>query len=311
MSAQPHADESAWTIKRLLTWTTEYLDRQGVEETRLATEVLLAHATNRRRIDLYARPEEIPNAMQVESFRGLVKRAASHEPIAYLVGEREFLSLSFKVTRDVLIPRPETETLIEAVVDYCREKRLERPRLVDIGTGSGCIAVAILTQIENAKVVATDISQEALAVTTENAEHHGVLDRLEVVRADRLALPPEIVPSGGFDVLMSNPPYVPQDEMSDLSENVRRYEPTGALTDGADGLSFYRSIVSDGPKLLAGDGAVVVEIGDGQADRVRDVMESRGVFREVRHLTDTVTGRQRVLVLSRVAQPSDEPIKEG
>lgn len=311
MSAHPHVDESAWTIKRLLTWTSEYLDRQGVGETRLAAEVLLAHSTNRRRIDLYARPEEIPNAMQVERFRGLVKRAASHEPIAYLVGEREFLSLSFKVTRDVLIPRPETETLIEAVVDYCREKRLDRPQLVDIGTGSGCIAVSILTQIENAEVVATDISQEALAVTTENAERHGVLDRLEVVRADRLALPPEVVPSSGFDVLMSNPPYVPHDEMSDLSENVRCYEPTNALTDGADGLSFYRSIVSDGPKLLAGDGAVVVEMGDGQADRVRDVLESRGVYREVRRLADTVTGRERVLVLSRIGQPSDEPIKEG
>jgi len=300
MSAQPHADESVWTIKRLLTWTSEYLGAQGVEETRLAAEVLLAHATNRRRIDLYARPEDVPNAMQVEKFRDLVKLAANHEPIAYLVGAKEFLSLSFKVTRDVLIPRPETETLVEAVVDYCRERTLTRPRLVDIGTGSGCIAVAILTQLKNAKVVATDISQEALDVASENAARHGVSDRFEAVPADRLALPTGVVPSGGFDVLMSNPPYVAQEDMSELPANVRDCEPTGALTDGADGLSFYRSIASDGPELSASDGAVVVEIGDGQADRARDLLESHGHYRQVRCVADTVTGRERVLVLSRV-----------
>ncbi|MCH7993323.1 MAG: peptide chain release factor N(5)-glutamine methyltransferase [Planctomycetes bacterium] len=300
MSAQPHADESAWTIKRLLTWTSEYLGAQGVEETRLAAEVLLAHATDRRRIDLYARPEDVPDAMQVEKFRGLVKLAANHEPIAYLVGVKEFLSLSFKVTRDVLIPRPETETLVEAVVDYCRERTLDRPRLVDIGTGSGCIAVAILTQMENARVVATDISQEALDVASENAARHGVSDRFEAVPADRLALPTEVVPSGGFDVLMSNPPYVTQEEWSELPANVRDCEPTGALTDGADGLSFYRSIACDGPELSARDGIVVVEIGDGQADHARDVLESHGHYRQVRRVADTVTGRERVLVLSRV-----------
>ncbi|MCH8149655.1 MAG: peptide chain release factor N(5)-glutamine methyltransferase [Planctomycetes bacterium] len=300
MSAQPHADESVWTIKRLLTWTGEYLERQGVDETRLAAEVLLAHATNCRRIDLYARPEDIPSAVHVEKFRGLVKLAARHEPIAYLVGVKEFLSLSFKVTRDVLIPRPETETLVEAVVDYCRERMFGRPRLVDIGTGSGCIAVAILTQLENATVVATDISQEALDVASQNAAQHGVSDRFEAVLADRLALPTEVVPSGGFDVLMSNPPYVAQEDISELPANVRDCEPTGALTDGADGLSFYRSIAASGPALSASDGAVVVEIGDGQADRAKDALENDGGYRQVRRLADTVTGRERVLVLSRV-----------
>ena len=227
------------------------------------------------------------------------RRIQERVPVAYLLQQAWFAGLEFYVDERVLVPRsPLAELIGSRFSPWVQPDKVHRA--LDLGTGSGCIAVAILSQLENAKVVATDISQEALDVASENAARHGVSDRFEAVPADRLALPTEVVPSGGFDVLMSNPPYVTQEEWSELPANVRDCEPTLALTDGADGLSFYRSIASDGPELSASDGAVVVEIGDGQADRARDLLESHGHYRQVRRVPDTVTGRERVLVLSRV-----------
>ena len=300
MSAEPHANDAAWTIGRLLSWTSDYLTRNGVDDARLASEVLLAHATRRRRIDLYARPEEIPDPEEVGRFRTLVKQAAAHEPIAYLVGEKEFFSLTFKVTREVLIPRPETETLVEGVIDHCVRMVPAEPRLIDLGTGCGCIAVALLTQVKGARVVATDVSRAALAVAKENAVRHGVADRLIPVEADRLALPAKVVPEGGFDVLVSNPPYVAAATFRKLGAGVRAYEPEAALTDGGDGLSFYRSIAADAPGLLAPEGVVFVEVGDGQSRAVRETVEQAGTLVQQRSWKDQVVGQERVLMFGRV-----------
>ena len=300
MSAEPHANDAAWTIGRLLSWTSDYLTRHEVDDARLASEVLLAHATQRRRIDLYARPEEIPNPEQVRRFRALVKQAAAREPIAYLVGEKEFFSLAFKVTREVLIPRPETETLVEKVIDYCVKKGPAKPRLIDLGTGCGCIAVVVLTQVEGSRVVATDVSRAALAVAKENAACHGVGDRFIPVEADRLALPAAVVPEGGFDVLMSNPPYVAAAALRKLDTGVRAYEPEVALTNGGDGLSFYRSIATDAPGLLAEEGVVFVEIADGQAAAAREAVERTGALMQRGSWKDAVVGRERVLMFGRV-----------
>jgi release factor glutamine methyltransferase len=300
MSAQPRAEDDAWTIGRLLNWTSQYLSERQVDDARLSAEVLLAHATALRRIDLYARPDDVPNGDQIARFRELVRRAGMHEPIAYLVGDKEFLSLSFKVTPAVLIPRPETETLVEAVADFCRDRSLGEPRLFDLGTGSGCMAVAVLRLLPGALVVGRDVSKEALGVAAENAVRHQVSDRFTPVPADRLALPADVVPAEGFDVLMSNPPYIPQDEMASLDACVRDYEPAIALTDDADGLSFYHAILKDGPGLLSPRGAVIVEVGDDQANAVRDLMTKSGAFQLTRMVKDSVTRRDRVLVLSRV-----------
>lgn len=300
MNAPTNTDAAEWTIGRLLNWTSDYLARHNVDEARLAAEVLLSHAAGCRRIDLYARFDKVLSETRLGPFREWVRRAAAQEPIAYLVEQKEFFSLSFRVTRDVLIPRPETEVLVEYVLDHCREAQLPEAKLLDLGTGSGCVVVAVLTQLEGAHAVATDVSPAALEIATFNAERHGLLDRLTLVEADRLLLPDAVVPDGGFDVLMSNPPYVPVDTMESLHVTVRKYEPSVALTDGADGLSFYRSVANDGPGLLAADGTVIVEVGDGQAAAAIEAVQRTGKLVHRKTQKDRVTGQERVLMFSLV-----------
>lgn len=298
MGAQTDANTTDWTIGRLLNWTSDYLTRHGVEDARLASEVLLAHATGCRRIDLYTWFERTVAGGQLDRFRDWVRRAAAGEPIAYIVEEKEFFSLAFRVTPDVLIPRPETEVLVECVLDHCARAGLSQPQFLDIGTGSGCIVVAVLTQLESARAVATDVSPAALTIAKLNAERHRVSDRLALVEADRLALPGEVVPESGFDVLMSNPPYVGVDGMDSLDTMVRKYEPAVALTNGGDGLSFYRSIAESGASLLAAGGVVIVEVANGQAASASEVLEKTGKFVHRETRTDRVVGQDRVVVFS-------------
>lgn len=287
-----------WTLGRLLAWTTKHLDLLG-SDARLASEVLLSHAIGCRRIDLYTRFDETPDEPSLDRFRGWVRRAACGEPIAYLVGEKEFFSLAFQVTPEVLIPRPETEVLVECVLDHCAARKLSQPRLLDIGTGSGCIAVALLVRLNNATVVATDISEGALRLASGNAQRHGVCDRMTLIKADRLQQPKEGMLGEPFDVLISNPPYVPAADLHSLDAAVREFEPTMALSDGDDGLSFYRSIAEDGPVFLNPEGVVFVEVGDGAAGNVIETMESYGGLIHQRTWIDRVVGQERVLMFSR------------
>lgn len=297
MNTHPEAVGAPWTIGRLLSWTTEYLANHGVDEPRLATEVLLAHAAECSRIHLYTRFEEVLNGDRLGRFREWVKRAAQHEPIAYLVEEKEFYSLAFRVTPDVLIPRPETEALVEAVVDHGALPNLAGCRILELGTGSGCIVVALLKQLPAATAVATDVSSAALAVARANAERHGVQDRLRLLEADRLALPAG--EAGPFDVLVSNPPYVASETLATLHPTVRDFEPRIALTDGGDGLSFYHSIASEGRAWLTSAGVVFLEIADGAHAEVVAVMAAHGAFELVRSWKDRVTGRDRVVLFRR------------
>ena len=306
MSTLANAEETKWSLTRLLSWTSEYFERQQLDDARLSAEVLLAHAAGCRRIDLYARFDDILGDTRVKHYRELVRRAAEREPVAYLVGEKDFFSLPFRVTPDVLIPRSETETLVECAVDHCRRAGLTHPRLLDIGTGSGCVTVAALCELEQATAVATDVSTEALAIAEENAERHGVASRVSFVEADGLALPEGTVPAGGFDILMSNPPYVSADAMAGLDAAVRDYEPTTALSDGADGLSFYRQFAREASDLLAPLGLIMVEIGDGQESAVVDAMSKDGKLVQRGSWKDRVTRRERVLVFSRATSGTEE-----
>ena len=282
----------------MLSWTSDYLTQRHVEDARLAAEVLLAHAAECKRIDLYARFDTVLDHARIARFRELVKRAAALEPIAYIVGEKEFFSLPFCVTPAVLIPRPETETVVEVVIDHCTREGLGTPWLLDLGTGAGCIAVALLTQLKGANAVATDVSTAALEIAEANAERHGVRDRLTPVQADRLALPAGVVPEGGFDVVVSNPPYVARDALDSLDAGVRQFEPREALTDEHDGLSFYRAIVADAPELLAPHGVVVVEVGDGQAQAVTETVVSGGKLAHRGTWKDRVTALERAVMFS-------------
>jgi len=306
MGAQPKHVNGEWSIGRLLGWTVEYLTQHRVDEPRLASEVLLAHALVCRRIDLYARFESVPAQAAVERYRDWVRRAAKHEPIAYLVGEKEFFSLAFHVSPAVLIPRPETETLVEAVLDHCRQGGLTAPELWDLGTGSGCIAVALLVHLPAARVVASDLSPEALAVARANAESHGVAGRLVTAEADGVSLSAPVVPAGGFDVIVSNPPYIAALEVEELDECVRRYEPRRALTDGNDGLDLFRALGAEASRFLRPDGVVAVEVGGGQADEAAAAVERAGELTLRRRCRDRVSGQVRGLVFGWTARPEEQ-----
>lgn len=291
--------QQPWTIGRLLNWTADYLTQRAVDEPRLTAEVLLAQAVTCRRIELYTRFDEVLAADPLARFRSLVKRAADHEPAAYLVGEKEFYSLPFFVTPAVLIPRPETETLVESAIELLSATEVEHPSILDLGTGSGCIAVALAKQLPEARIVGTDVSPDALAVARSNVERNFVSDRVTLIEADRLNLPPETVPPGGFDLLVSNPPYVAVAAMTGLDRTVQAFEPSIALTDGDDGLSFYRCIASEGATVVKLAGHVIVEVADGQADAVVDALVAGHAWTHVRTMKDRVTRLQRVVIFQK------------
>ncbi len=295
MSEEPRTAEQPWTIARLLSWTTGFLDQSQVDSPRLAAELLLAHVLDCAKIDLYARFEYAPTEEEKTAFRDLVRRAAEQEPVAYLIGRKEFYSLNFEVTSEVLIPRPETETLVERVIDYCRGADLPQANFLDMGTGSGCIAVALLTQMPEACGVGSDISPAALAVAGRNAATHDVVDRLRLVAADGLRLPEGCSPEGGFDLIVSNAPYVAEADMDTLPENVRRYEPSLALTAGPDGLRFYRHMHEWAPKILKPAGSLFIEIGAGMSAEVREVLETAGAFEHAGTWSDATDPHDRVM----------------
>jgi len=292
------AAPAEWTIARLLAWTAEHLDRRGVAEGRLASEVLLSRALECPRIQLYTRMNESPPPPRLDAFREWVKRAAAGEPIAYIVGEKEFFSLGFRVTGDVLIPRPETEALVEGVIDWCVARQLPAACVWDLCTGSGCVGIAVIKHLPTARVVASDISEQALAVARSNAERHQVADRFLTVRADRLSLSGEAAPESGFDVLVCNPPYIPSEALAGLDKGIRDFEPRLALTDEGDGLSFYRDIAAEAPVRLCAGGVVMVEVADDRAAAVVDVFAAQPGWVHKQSLRDRVTGRERVVVMA-------------
>ena len=265
-----------WTVGRLLQWTKDWLGRRGVDEPRLSAELLLAHALRCAKIEVYTRFDDVPEEACLTKYRELVRRAGEHEPIAYLLGKKEFFSLDFEVSPAVLVPRPETETLVHAVVDYCRADPREEWSILDAGTGSGCIAVAVAKYVGEASVVATDQAVDAVAVCRKNVERHGLANRVRVVQADWIDVPPELRPRDGYDVIVSNPPYIIQATLTSLPPTVRDYEPLAALDGGPDGLAAYRRLAETAPAALAPGGAVFVELGHGQCDAVVEIFAGRG-----------------------------------
>lgn len=257
-----------WTIGRLLDWTRQHFQTKGIEDARLCAELLLAKAMSCQKIMLYTRINDSPTDEQRTAFREMVKAAAEHRPIAYVVGRKEFYSLDFAVTPDVLIPRPETELLVEKTLAWCKANPRESYSLLDIGTGSGCIAVTLCKKMPTMTAVATDLSKAALAVAEENAKTHGVANRVRFAESDLLDLIETVAPADGFDIIVSNPPYVAQADAATLPRNVREYEPHAALFAGADGLSIYRRLAGCVATRMKPGGTLLLEIGRGQGDAV-------------------------------------------
>ncbi len=254
------ADSQQWTIGRLLQWTTAYLKQHGSLNARLDAEVLLAHACRCERIELYTRFNEQTDPTTRDVFRELVQRRASGTPVAYLVGCREFYSLSFSVTPDLLIPRPETELLVVTLLDLVRRDSAGSDhtlRIADVGTGSGILAVCAARHIPNCQVVATDISEAALKVARQNVTQYGVQQRVQLVLGDLLdELPIECK----FDYIISNPPYVRESEFAQLAVDVREHEPYVALVAGPSGTEVIARLIDQAGQRLHPAGWLLMEI---------------------------------------------------
>jgi release factor glutamine methyltransferase len=247
-----------WTVGRLLGWTADYLKDHGSETARLDAEVLLAEALACRRIELYTRFDEQPGDDVKAAFRELVRRRAAGEPVAYLVGRREFYSLSFRVTPAVLIPRPETEHLVIALLDLARARGDAGPcSVADVGTGSGAIAVCVARHLPGCRVTAIDTSPAALDVARQNAADHGVADRIDFIRSDLFA---SVDGAATFDFIVSNPPYVADGEFDQLAEEVRRFEPRAALLAGPRGTEVIECLVPQAAERLRPGGHLLIEI---------------------------------------------------
>lgn len=254
-------------VAEAISFATEALRSAGTPEPARDAKVLLAHSLGKQKTFLIAYPEFELTDEQQARFRSVIERRAGREPLQHILGRQEFYGRDFRVSPDVLIPRPETEALVELAVKYLAT--VSEPRFLDIGTGSGCIAVSIAAELPAARGVATDISPAALAVARENAETHGVADRVSFIEGDLFGPAVE----GEFDLIASNPPYIPLEEFRVLEPEVREFEPRSALTDEGDGLEIIRKIISTAPHHLKPGGRLLIEIGFAQSESVAAMID--------------------------------------
>ena len=280
-----------WTILSLLNWSQNYLSEKNIQQSRLDSEILLSTTLGLKRLDLYLQFERILNEEELASFKTVLKRRANFEPIAYILGKKEFWSREFEVNSDVLIPRPETELLIEQTLKILgpspqpsptggeggsegkgRQGEGERS-VLEIGTGSGILAITLAKEIKNTQVDAIDISPKALALAKKNSDRLETSSKINFIEADFTSYNF----SKTYDMIISNPPYIPSQEIETLMKDVSNFEPRLALDGGKDGLDFYRKIAQKAPALLKPQGFVVVEIGESQAKDVTKIFEDAGL----------------------------------
>jgi release factor glutamine methyltransferase len=289
-----------WTIQRLLNWITEHFEGKGVDSPRLSAELLLSSVLDLARIELYTQFDKPVPKEQLAQLHELVKRAADHEPIAYLIGRTEFYSLELDITPDCLIPRPETELLAERAIEFLRTRQA-RQFVCDLCTGSACIAVAIGKNFAESQITATDISEAALKAAARNIEKHDLKEKVNLLCGD---LFDPIVPQmdvSRFDLIVCNPPYVSSAEYEKLESNVRDYEPKLALHAGEDGLDVYRRICERIDQFLKPDAALMLEIGYAQGPAVRELLEETACFGEITIEKD-VHDNDRVVTATRIPQ---------
>lgn len=273
------AGTELWTIRKLITWTTGYFKTHQIEEPRLDAELLLGHVLQKPRIYLYTDYDEIVNPDELAHYRKLIKKRVAGYCTAVLIGEKEFMGLTFKVNESVLVPRPDTEAWLEKIIQQYRN--LPDIKLLDLGTGSGAIAVSFLSFCKEASAVAVDISKEALAVAEENGKTAGVSSRIEWREGDFLKA---LTDDETFDVILSNPPYIPTKDIEGLAPEVR-HEPHLALDGGEDGLTFYRLLAEGAPGHLAPGGLLGVEVGIHEAADVAALFQNAG-FTDVTTIKD-------------------------
>jgi release factor glutamine methyltransferase len=285
-------DESARaSVRDLLNDAVATLREAGIEDARLDAELMLARAAGVSRVRVITQDVVIGEAERV-AYAALIKRRVAREPLAYILECKEFYSIKLEVTPAVLIPRPETETVVAAALEEIAKQ--PTARVLDLGTGSGAIALAIASNAPHAAIVASDISEDALAVAARNAKRLGLDRRIDFLKADCFQVIGGEASLGRFDVIVSNPPYIKDSEIVALQLEIARWEPRLALAGGPDGLGFFRRIATSAPNHLNPVGRLIVEIGDGQADTVSDIFRDAG-FPSITRLSDS-SGKMRVLV---------------
>ena len=282
-----------WTLGRLLSWTADFLRQRGSESPQLDAQLLLAHARHCRRIDLFTAYEEVASEELRTEFRALVRQRSEGTPVAYLTGSREFYSLEFHVTRDVLIPRPETEFVVLALIDLVKAHGPQHSArtIADVGTGSGILAVCAARHVPGSEIWATDLSDAALAVAQLNGQRHAVADRVHWLAGDLLAPVPSDV---RFDFVVSNPPYVSEPEYAVLPRDVKDHEPRQALVGGPTGVEVIERLVPEAATRLRPGGALVLEISPQIESAVRQIVARDGRFQDPRTIPD-LAGLPRVV----------------
>ena len=258
------------TIADIIRAGEELLSEAGIPDARRDSSTLVSLAIGRDRSFIYSHPEYEPTAEESERIDQYLKRRADREPLQYIRGTQEFYGLEFEVTPDVLIPRPETEMIVEWAIGFLKGEKTTR--FLDIGTGTGCIPISILKNSPNANGVAVDISSDALAVAARNAERNGVAERLELIESDLFSN----VPAEKFDLIVSNPPYVPVKDLAHLQPEVRDHEPHVALSDGSSGVSIIERIIRDARHFMLPGGVLLIEMGFGQSERVLEFTSTGG-----------------------------------
>ncbi len=297
------APANEWTVRKVLEWTTGHLKKHGSDTPRLDAEILLAFARGCQRIQLYTAYDETLTDAIRGKMRELVQRRAQAEPVAYLVGHREFFSLDFRVTKDVLIPRPDTETLVIEIIEGVKQLAAARHesgdtspvRVIDLCTGSGCVAVSVAKRSQMAKlkvqITATDISPAALAIAAENAAKHGVQDLITFVEGDLFA---PVAADSRFDIIASNPPYIPTAEIATLDAEVAKHEPLLALDGGASGFDVIDRLIAAAPGFAVSKALFLMELSPEQADTASQKLTAAGKYTDITVRRD-LAARPRVM----------------
>ena len=295
------AEGNIWTVIKALTWAETYLKRFKIPEAKIDAEYLLSHILKCKRQELYLNPDTQLTNQEINTFKGFIQKRSKREPLQYIIGEEEFRGLVFKVTRDVLIPRPETELLVEEAVSLISNLQTpapKQPTIIDLCTGSGCIAVSIAKEIEECRVYATDISEKALAIAKENAKRHSVENRISFLQGSFLEPLKGKGLEGKIDIMLSNPPYVSKKDMKKLQPEIKEYEPPLALYGGEDGLDSYRTIIPEALTYLKNGGYLILEIGYGQAEGVKELFGKNLAYGEIEIIKD-LSGIERVVKAKR------------
>ncbi|MDQ1330072.1 MAG: Release factor glutamine methyltransferase [Thermodesulfobacteriota bacterium] len=298
MRNQQNQTEPEWTIIKLLQWTTSYFKSNGIDSPRATAEILLAHTLGLKRIDLYLRHDQPLNRSELDLFKSLIKKRTSREPVAYIVGCKEFWSMELEVTQDVLIPRPETECLVEEALSVLTKQHPCNPKkILEMGTGSGAVILAIASQKPGHLYFASDVSIKAAGIASKNTKRLSFDDKISFFCGNWFS--PLREKDNFFDIIISNPPYIRKNDIRDLQPEINRFEPIEALDGGEDGLEHIRYIIEHAHQFLNNEGNLLLEIGHDQKDPVEKIITETGNYKRVYFRKD-YSGFDRVVCATKL-----------